>query len=279
LRELGGALNSWGASEASNGSVALGTAGFFLGGLSDALASMTNPIGSLWNLGEASYTVAQRDGDVAGVAYGLGSLIGATQATEAIEGENFLTGQALTGLDRWGMAFQGTSAASGVAAVGLSIAGIDSPLDFGGWFRTAAAESAAPFRQIMANLQGMDFSTAPNTALSYSGTGTGDAAEALAAEKGLTTISGTEGGAYLQSLYLYGLNSPVSESEANSLWTYASGRYASGASGDVTAILNNRDAARVYMSVERPILLNNPNVTSLNETTIPDLFLPVGNFH
>ena len=136
---------------------------------------------------------------------GLGSLIGATQATEAVEGENFLTGQALTGLDRWGVAFQSISAASGVAAVGLSIAGIDSPLDFGGWFRTAAAESAAPFRQIMANLQGMDFSTAPNTALSYSGTGTGDAAEALAAEKGLTTISGTEGGAYLQSLYLYGL--------------------------------------------------------------------------
>jgi hypothetical protein len=92
---------------------------------------------------------------------GLGSLIGATQATEAAKGENFLTGQALAGLDRWGMAFQGISAASGVAAVGLCIAGIDSPLDFGGWFRTAAAESATPFRQIMANLQRMDFSTAP----------------------------------------------------------------------------------------------------------------------
>ena len=74
---------------------------------------------------------------------GLGSLIGATQATEAVEGENFLTGQALTGLDRWGMAFQSISAASGVAAVGLSIAGIDSPLDFTGWFRTAAEESTA----------------------------------------------------------------------------------------------------------------------------------------
>ncbi len=143
LRELGSALDSWGASEASNGSVALGTAGFFLGGLSDALASVTNPIGSLWNLGEASYTVAQRDGDVAGVAYGLGSLIGATQATEAVEGENFLTGQALTGLDRWGVAFQSISAASGVAAVGVSIAGIDSPLDFSGWFRRTAEESEA----------------------------------------------------------------------------------------------------------------------------------------
>ncbi len=71
---------------------------------------------------------------------GLGSPIGATQATEAVEGENFLTGQALTGLDRWGMAFQGTSTASGVAAVGVGIAGIDSPLDFSGWFGRTAAE-------------------------------------------------------------------------------------------------------------------------------------------
>ena len=71
LRKPGSALNSWGASEASNDSVALGTAGFLLGGLSDTLASLTNPVGSSWNFGEASYTVAQRDGDVAGVAQGF----------------------------------------------------------------------------------------------------------------------------------------------------------------------------------------------------------------
>ena len=210
---------------------------------------------------------------------GLGSLIGATQITEAVKGENFLTGQALTGLDRWGTAFQSISAASGVAAVGLGIAGIDSPLDFGGWFRTAAEESAAPPQQITANLQGMDFSTAPNTALSYSGTVTGDAAEALAAEKGLTTISSMEGGAYLQSLDLYGESSPVTRSEANDLWTYASGRYASGASGDITAILNSPDPMRTYPFTERPILSNNPSVTPINEATIPDLFPPAGNFH
>ena len=71
---------------------------------------------------------------------GLGSLIGATQATEAVEGENFLTGQALTGLDRWGMAFQGISVLSGDAALGVGVAG---QLDFSGWFRTAAEENAA----------------------------------------------------------------------------------------------------------------------------------------
>jgi hypothetical protein len=131
LRELGSALNSWGASEASNGSVALGTTGFFLGGLSDTLASLTNPAGSLWNLGEASYTVAQRDGDVAGVAYGLGSLIGATQITEAVAGEDFLTGQALTGLDRWGAAFKGLLGSGSSVVSNLATQTVDA-----GVFRT-----------------------------------------------------------------------------------------------------------------------------------------------
>jgi hypothetical protein len=96
----------------------------------------------LWNLGEASYTVAQRDGDVAGVAYGLGSLIGATQITEAVAGDDFLTGQALAGLDRWGTAFQGISSLSGVAALGVGVAG---QLDLGGFFgRTAGGSTAVP---------------------------------------------------------------------------------------------------------------------------------------
>ena len=41
-----------------------------------------------------------------------------------------------------------------------------------------AAESATPFQQIMANLQRRDFSAVPNTALFYSGMGTGGIAEA-----------------------------------------------------------------------------------------------------
>jgi hypothetical protein len=73
------------------------------------------------------------------------SLIGATQATEAVEGENFLTGQALTGLDRWGTAFQSISAASGVAALGVDAAG---RLDYSGWFRTAA-ENETPALNIL----------------------------------------------------------------------------------------------------------------------------------
>jgi len=130
----------------------------------------------------------------------------------------------------------------------------------------------------MGKVQGMSFSSAPNTAVFYSGAGAGDVADALAAERGLVTVNGTEGGSYLNSLDLYGPNSPVSRAEADQLWSYASQQYASGASGDVTAVLNNPSATRIYMSVERPILLNNPSV-NLNETTIPDLYLPTRNFH
>ena len=143
----------------------------------------------------------------------------------------------------------------------------------------AAETAATPFQQIMSKLQGMDFSSAPNTAVFYSGAGTGQVAATLA-EQGLTTISSTEGGAYLESLGdLYGPTSPVSRGEADQLWTNASAQYANGASGDVLAILNNPNPARIYLSTEQPILLNNPNITSLTETSIPDLFIISGNFH
>jgi hypothetical protein len=123
----------------------------------------------------------------------------------------------------------------------------------------------------------MDFSTATNSALFYSGTGTGDVADALAAEKGLTTISMTPGGSYLQSLNLYA--GGFSEAEADQIWASASQQFASGASGDVNAILNNPSPGRTYLSTELPILQNNPSVTSINETTIPGLYVPSGNFH
>ena len=115
-------------------------------------------------------------------------------------------------------------------------------------------------------------------AVFYSGIGAGEVAGAYAAEKGLMTISSTEGGAYLQSLDLYGLNSPVSRDEANVLWKYASRQYAGAASGDVTAILNNPDPERIYLSIERKILVDNVDVT-LQEFTISEPFVPGGNFH
>ncbi len=116
LGSAGNSLNNWGSAEASNGPWGLGGMAIFVGGVSDTMAGMTNPVGGLLSLGGASVSVGERDGVVAGIAYGTGSLVGATQLTESYAGKNFLTGQYLDGADRWSMAFQGLSAASGAAA-------------------------------------------------------------------------------------------------------------------------------------------------------------------
>lgn len=93
------------------------------------------------------------------------------------------------------------------------------------------------------------------------------------------TISNTEGGAYLEAFGdLYGAGSPVSTAEADQLWGFASRQYANGASGDVTAILNDPKPNRIYLSIEKDILSNNPNVR-LKETDILKWYTPAGNFH
>ncbi|MGC8561308.1 MAG: hypothetical protein ACP5O1_11590 [Phycisphaerae bacterium] len=118
--------------------------GFSLGGLSNTLAGFTDPIESLIGIGQASYDVALRDGPAAGVAYGAGSLVGLTQITEAVAGENFQTGRPLEGLDRWGVAFGGISGLSGAAALGLGIAGYNPTLSLGDFAaENAAADTAA----------------------------------------------------------------------------------------------------------------------------------------
>ncbi|MGH2447535.1 MAG: hypothetical protein ACRDFS_02895, partial [Chloroflexota bacterium] len=123
-----------------------------------------------------------------------------------------------------------------------------------------------PFQQIMENLQGMDFSTAPNTAVFYSGSGTQAFAERFAANWSLNTISDTEGGAYLNSLGdLYAPSSGLSPVEADQVWSYASQQYASNASGNVIAIVSNPNPGRIYLSVERPILTTPGSSVNLKE--------------
>lgn len=125
----------------------------------------------------------------------------------------------------------------------------------------------------------MDFSTAPNTAVFYSGRGTGQFAEAFAGERGLMTIADTEGGQYLNSFGdLYAEGSPVTPSEANGLRRYASERYATGASGNVWAFVNNSRQLSIYLTTERPILVQNADVV-LQEIASPDSLSPVSNFH
>jgi hypothetical protein len=132
LAATGNTISGWGNAAARQGDSNAGTAAMFTSGLFNAASSILNPIGSAENLGAASADVGTMYGNAAGIGYGIGSLIGATQITQAITGENFATGQSLVGLDRWGMAFQGISAASGTAALGA-----------GTWNAAMAAENTA----------------------------------------------------------------------------------------------------------------------------------------
>ena len=154
LGSLGGEFSSWGQSEASGGNTALGTAGMFLGGVANTAAGISNPVGSLLSLSGASYNVAYRDGALAGVGYGVGSLIGATQAAQAYYATNFATGQSLYGLNRIGMGFSALSAASGAAAG--AAAGFQTA------FVTPDALAASASRTVSLNVLNSEFT--PNAA-------------------------------------------------------------------------------------------------------------------
>jgi len=78
-----------------------------------------------------------------------------------------------------------------------------------------------------------------------------------------STIEMTPGGKWLESLDLYGPNSPVSIKEADNLWRAASAQYARGASGEVNAFTRGTqfDLSKTYYGLELRKLTANPAVT------------------
>jgi hypothetical protein len=68
----------------------------------------------------------------------------------------------------------------------------------------------------------------------------------------------TPGGQYLNSLKLYD-NLP--QNLADDIWGQASRYYSSGASGEVNWFINGARYDRVFHTIEKPILLQNPSVT------------------
>lgn len=83
-----------------------------------------------------------------------------------------------------------------------------------------------------------------------------------AAGNGKVTIEMTPGGRWLESLDLYGPNSPVGINEADNLWRAASAQYARGASGEVNAFTTGAplNRANAYYGVELPKLTASPKV-------------------
>ncbi len=118
--------------------------------------------------------------------------------------------------------------------------------------------------EIIKQVQSADFSTPKDCAVFWTGYRLGNQATAKkwAAENGKFTIDMTPGGKWLNSLDLYGKNSPVTIEQADAIWRVASIKFAWGASGKVSAFTRgtsyNKDT--MFYGIELPILRSNPNV-------------------
>lgn len=110
----------------------------------------------------------------------------------------------------------------------------------------------------------LDVSTAPNTAVFYSGPGNREAAEAFAKLNGKVTLEMTEGGKYLDSLKLFdSKTSPLTTDQAKKVWAKVSERYAQQASGNTYGFVRGANPASIFNTYEYPTLQNNSNVTNI----------------
>ena len=108
----------------------------------------------------------------------------------------------------------------------------------------------------------LDFATAPNSAVFYSGPGNRTRALDFADENMRTPIDSTPGGKWLEDQQLYD-RAGWSHADANRVWEVASTRYAEGASGTAVAFVEGAQPLGIFTQVEWPILQSNPNVTNV----------------
>lgn len=127
-----------------------------------------------------------------------------------------------------------------------------------------AAESPS-FNSIMRQVETVDVSTPRNGAVFWTGYERGNQAAAMkwAAANGKSTIEMTPGGQWLNSLDLYGVNSPLTRAEADAAWLRMSERFTEGASGHINAFTRGTsfNPASNFYNTELPGLRLNPNVS------------------
>jgi RHS repeat-associated protein len=118
------------------------------------------------------------------------------------------------------------------------------------------------------------FSTSESGAVFYSGVGARNYAMEYATLTGRKTIDQTIGGRVLSSITDFKIGGRTLYNRfpgaSDALWRRASRQFASGASGDITFFRGrNFSSSRVWGTVERPILQQNPNVFRINEFKVP----------
>ncbi|WP_242343476.1 toxin TcdB middle/N-terminal domain-containing protein [Anaeromyxobacter terrae] len=110
-----------------------------------------------------------------------------------------------------------------------------------------------------ANVAFRSFATEEGKAVFYSGPGQWKVAETYARMMGKQTIADTPGGAWLNAFQRNPSELP------DWVWKAASKKFADGARGKVTSLVEGARPDRVYEQVELPALLKNPAVTLIQE--------------
>ena len=134
---------------------------------------------------------------------------------------------------------------------------------FADFAKFLAADSGA-FANYMRQAQTLDVSTAPNTAVFYSGPGNRALAEQFATANGGTTLEMTPGGAWLDQQQLFNTaQSGLTTEQAAQVWSTLSQRFAQGASGNAVGFVNGARAGSIFNTVEYPTLVNNPSIVNV----------------
>ena len=129
--------------------------------------------------------------------------------------------------------------------------------------RLRAEEALRAYRYYKSLVQELDVSTDPDQAVFYSGKGNRELAEEFAKLNGKTTLEDTPGGKYLDSLKLFGKDSPLTREQALEVWGDLSKRYAQGASGNTYGFVNGSRVDSIFNTIEFPELQTNGNVTNV----------------
>ncbi len=125
------------------------------------------------------------------------------------------------------------------------------------------------YQRVLDGVDDLDVSTGNNQSVFYSGRGAREAAENYASENGLSTLEQTAGGQYLDDMRLFEDTVPdIGGDQAAQIWGRISANYASQASGQVTAIVNNPRSNSIFLTQELPALLQNQNVTQVTVRSI-----------
>jgi len=124
------------------------------------------------------------------------------------------------------------------------------------------------FRGLMREVERADVTSPVDGANFYSGKAADGTHMRVFAERNSdgvssVTLEQTPGGKTFDDMHLYEANSPVSQAQADKVWSRLSERYAENAQGDVTAWSHNPRPGSIWNTVERPALELNPNVTKI----------------